>query len=265
MMQFWKQRVELIAGSKQFTNDKFEIDFNIEFGDSDNPDMSEVYIYNLSNETIASIKSKAGVILNAGYDGDVGEILNGKIEKIETYWEGVDKVTKIIVGDGSTEWQIKKANKTYQAGSTSKYIINDLANQLGLEIGEINLVKDVTYKKGRTIATQLQQALRSVVKDTGSRMFIDKGKLYIRPPTKGTKTGFLLSADTGLIESPQIIEEEDEKGNKVVKYNVRCLLNHRITTDSIIQVKSKTINGNYKVKKGKYYGDFIMEFEAVSI
>jgi len=264
-MKFWKQKVELIAGGKKYTNDDFEIDFTVEFGDSDDPDISEVIIYNLSNQTISEIKSKAGVILNAGYDGDVGNILTGKIEKQETVWEGVDKATRLYVGDGSIEWGVKKANKTYQAGSTSKYIINDLAKQLGLEIGEIKLVKNVTYKKGRTITTQLQQALRSIVKDTGSRMFIDKGKLYVRPPSKGTVTGFLLSADTGLIESPQVTEEEDKKGKKIIKYNIRCLLNHRITTDSIIQVKSKTINGNYKVKKGKYYGDFTMEFEAIPI
>lgn len=262
-MKFWKQKVELIAGGKEFKNDHFEIDFGIEFSDSPEPNISEVKIFNLSKQTISSIKGKDIVILNAGYGNDIGNILNGKIEKVESYWEGVDKVTELTVGDGADGWGKAKHNLTYAKGTTAKAIISDLAGKLGLEIGEISLTNNIVYKNGRTITQQLQKALRSVVDDTDSRLFIDKGKLYIRPPTKGTITGFLLNSDTGLVGSPQVIEEEDGKGNKVVKYNVECLLNHLISTDSIIKIESKTISGNYKVVKGRYNGDFTMKMEVI--
>lgn len=262
-MELYKQKVELMAGGKSFNNDDFEIDFIVEFGDNSDPKISKVMIYNLSEETIAAIKSKAYVIMNCGYGLDIGNILTGKIDKVDSNWEDVDKITEIYVGDGSFEWGYKRVNKTYAVGSTSKFVIGDLASQLGLEVAELTLEKDITFPRGRSVSGALQHELRKLVNETDSKMFINKGKLYIRPKKKGTVTGFVLNSDTGLIESPQRINEEDEQGNSIIKYNVRCLLNHKITTDSILVIESKTANGNFRVVKGRHTGDFITSCEVV--
>lgn len=263
MMRFWIREVNLKAGDKEFTGDKFEIDFRVPFSTKEEPDISEIRIYNLSNSTIESIEAKAYVILNAGYKGDVGNILSGKIESINTVWEGVDKVTVLKVSDGGFEWRNAVVNKTYQAGTKARYIMADLASILGLEVGEISPKNDIEYKLGKSISGYVETALKQLVKDTESKMYISKGRLYIRDENKGTETGFLLNSDTGLIGSPEKIEEEDEKWNKVIKYKVQSLLNHRISTDSLIQIESKTINGNYRVESGVHTGDFITEMIVV--
>lgn len=262
-MRFWIREVNLKAGDKEFTGDKFDIDFRVPFSTKEEPDISEIRIYNLSNSTIESIGAKAYVILNAGYKGDVGNILNGKIENISTVWEGVDKVTVLKVSDGGFEWRNATVNKTYKAGTKAKYIMADLASILGLEVGETSPKNDIEYKLGKSISGHVETALKQLVKDTGSKMYISKGRLYIRDKNKGTETGFLLNSDTGLIGSPEKIEEEDEKGNKIIKYKVQSLLNHRISTDSLIQIESKTINGNYRVESGVHTGDFITEMIVV--
>ncbi len=262
-MELYRQKIELMAGGKSFNNDNFEIDFTVEFGESSEPKISTVTIYNLSDETIAAIKNKTYVIMNCGYGMNVGNILTGKIDKVNPSWEEIDKATEIYVGDGALEWDFKRINKTYAAGSTSRLVISDLANQLGLEVSDLTLEKDITFPRGRSVSGATQYELRKLVDETGSKMFIDKGKLYIRPKKKGTVTGFVLNADTGLIESPQKITEEDKQGNEVVKYNVRSLLNHKITTDSILVIQSKTANGNFRVVKGRHTGDFITSCEVV--
>lgn len=266
-MELYRQKIELMAGGKSFNNDDFDIEFDVEFGESSDPKISTVSIYNLSDETISAIKSKDYVILNCGYGMNVGNILKGKIDKVDTHWEEVDKVTVIKVGDGSFEWSFKRTNKTYAPGSTSKLIITDLANQLGLEVGEITLERDIEFPRGRSVSGATQYELRKLVDETGSKMYIDKEKLYIRPKKKGTVTGFVLNSDTGLIESPQKITNKDEQGNEVVKYRVNCLLNHKITTDSILVIQSRTANGNFRVVKGRHIarhtGDFMTECEVV--
>lgn len=259
----YKQKVELMAGGKNFNNDDFDIDFNVEFGESSEPKISRVMIYNLSNMTIQAIEAQAYVILNAGYGVNVGNILTGKIERSRTYWEKVDKITELEVGDGSFEWGFERVNKTYAPGSTSKLMITDLSNQLGLEVAEIAIEKDIVFPRGRSISGSTQYELRKLVNETGSKMYIDKGKLYIRPKNKGTVTGFVLNADTGLLESPTLILDKDEKGNQVTKYNVRCLLNHKLTAGSILVIESKTANGNFRVVKGTHKGDFVTECEVV--
>ena len=263
-MKLWIREVNLKAGNKEFNGDDFEIGFRVPFSTKEEPDISEVKIYNLSQNSIQSIGAKAYAILNAGYKGDVGNILSGKIENISTVWEGVDKATVLKVSDGGFEWRNAKANKTYQAGTKASYIMADLASILGLEVGEISPKNDIDYKLGKSISGHVETALKQLVKDTESKMYINKGRIFIRDENKGTETGFLLNSDTGLIGSPEKVEEEKD-GQKVIKYKVQSLLNHKISTDSLIQIESKTINGIYRVESGVHTGDFITEMIVVPI
>lgn len=252
------QKAEIIVAGKKFVKDDFEIAFLVNFDDDPEPNISHVMIYNLSDSTIALLKKGENIILNAGYEGDIGTILLGTIEKPETSWEGIDKVTKLTVGEGSDKWLKAYVNKSYAPGITSKAILTDLAGMFGMELGELNLVNNITYTRGRSVSGMLQSVIRQIVAETNSKFHISQGKILIRPWEAGTETGFLLNADTGLIESPQYFEEENRSG-----YRVRMLLNHRITVDSILQIESKTANGIFRVCKGSHSGDFITEVEVV--
>lgn len=253
------QKAEVLVAGKKFIKDDFEIDFLVNFDDDPEPNISHVMIYNLSDTTIALLKKGENIILNAGYEGDVGTILLGTIDKQETTWEGIDKVTKLTVGEGSDQWLNAYVNKSYAPGTSSQAILTDLAGMFGMELGELRLVNDITYARGRSVSGMLQSVIRQVVAETNSKFHISQGKILIRPWEAGTQTGFLLNADTGLIESPQPFEEEGKAG-----YRVRMLLNHRITVDSILQIQSKTANGTFRVRKGSHSGDFITEAEVVA-
>lgn len=259
MAKYWMQKAEVLVAGKKFTKDDFEIDFLVNFDDDPEPNISHVMIYNLSDTTIALLKKGENLILNAGYEGDVGTILLGTIDSQETTWEGIDKVTKLTVGEGADKWMTAYVSKSYAPGVTSKAILTDLAGMFGIELGELKLVKNLTYTRGRSVSGMLQSVIRQVVAETGSKFHISQGKILIRPWEAGTETGFLLNADTGLIESPQPFEEEGKSG-----YRVRMLLNHRITVDSILQIQSKTANGTFRVRKGSHSGDFITEVEVVA-
>lgn len=270
-MNLWMRQIELTAGGKAFKSEDseggFTIEFRVPFSTSKDPDVSEVIVYNLSSDSIAAIEAKAYVVLNVGYKGDIGNILNGKIEETSTKWDKVDKLTTLKVSDGGFEWRGTRIQKTYAPGSTAKYIMQDLSSLLGLEVAEVSPKKDITYQLGRTISGDVEKALKQLVEDTESKMYINKEKLYIRDTNKGTNTGFLLNSEHGLIGSPEAVVEENDAGVKTTKYNIKCLLNHRITTDSIIQVESRTVNGNFRVESGSHFcngSDFMTELVVVS-
>lgn len=262
MAKFWKQKAEILVAGKKLTKDDLEINFKVSFDDDPEPNISEVTIYNLSSSTIAMLKKGENLILNAGYQGDVGTILLGTIEKPETWWEGVDRITRLTVGDGSKQWMEHYVNKSYAPGITAKAILADLAGMFGLELGALQLVNNITYPKGRSVSGMLQSVMRQIVAETGSKFHISYGKILIRPWNAGTQTGFLLNSDTGLIGSPQPFEEE-VNGKYIMGYKVQMLLNHRITVDSILQIESRTANGIFRVRKGTHTGDFITEVEVV--
>ena len=267
MSKFWIRQTEAIIGNRSFHSNDFEMEFKVEFDDKDDPNVSEVKIYNLSQGTISSMKKDTPVILNAGYQGDVGTILQGTIEKISSQVQGVDKITTITVGEGTSNWLNSEVNKTYAEGTKASFIAKDIAREFGMEIGEIRLTKDIEYPRGKVVSGATQNILRQIAKETDSKLHITKGKIYIRPWDSGDNIGFLLNSDTGLIDSPEFFEEEEGSGDKARKvsgYKVRMLLNHRITTDSIIQLDSNVVNGIFRVRKGTHSGEFTTEVEVIS-
>ena len=103
-----------------------------------------------------------------------------------------------------------------------------------------------------------------------SSAYVCKGRIFVRTLKDGDKTGVELSAETGLVGSPEYFEEEVKKDKKVyyVKgYKLKCLLNNKITTGSIVKVKSKFCNGSFRVRSGKHISngaDFYTELEVIS-
>lgn len=281
---FWINEIEVLAGQKKFTNigeNALEIEFDVSFNDKKEPDVSTVTIYNLSDDTINDIKKDGYLYLNVGYKalGNKANILTGEIEDIETTWQGLDKMTKITVGDGSKSWRKAELNKTYANGTKASVIMTDLVNIMGYEIVEINPKNDITYKLGKTIKGSASKSLTQLVKDTESKMFINKNRIVIRDQKKGYTTGFVLNADTGLVGLPtlnknesgdknsDVAKEKDKKKNKKTKktWKVTCLLNPKIETDSVIKIESKVLNGTFRVISGKHTKDFNTELEVEEI
>ena len=272
---YWIRQIEVLAGGKKFVNygdDALDIEIDIPFTDKEEPDVSTVTIYNLSENTINDIEKEGYIFVNAGYRGmgNIANVLTGEREKVETDRQGLDKVTKITISDGAKSWRQAKLNKTYKNGTKASMIMRDLANVLNYEIIEITPKNDIEYKLGKTIRGACSTNLKQLVKDTESKMFVNKNRLIIREREKGYQTGFVLSVETGLIGTQSINKndtdekidpnamERKKKKNKEEKktWNVESLLNPRIETDSIIQIKSRKLNGTFRVISGKHTKDF---------
>jgi hypothetical protein len=269
------RKIELMVGQKQFVNelgkDGLTINFDVPFDDDKEPNVATIQIFNLSDQTIHGIKKGAPVILNAGYQNDAGSIFLGFVEKPTTQWQGVDKVTEIKAVDGSESWLRTTIKRTYKAGISGKAIISDLLGMTGLEIGSFNLPTDRLYRGGKTINTTLSKAIAEVAKDCGAKTHVTRGKIFIRPKNEGQTIGFVIDREHGLIASPTPIEKEagEGKNKKTVSgWKVVSLLNHRISTDAIVEIKSKTANGTFRVEKGRHYGDgraFYTEMEVYPV
>lgn len=265
MVDFWIRQCEIIAGGKRFIGDELDIGFIVPFDNDEEPDVAKATIYNLSDNSINSIKKEQNVIINAGYKGDIGTIFKGTIQKAVTRWSGVDKVTELTIGDGSQQWLTKEVSEAYGEGITASAILDDLCGKFGLELGRIDLVNDLTYPKGRVIDAMLKDAIKQIVIECDTEFKISKGRIFIMPHNEGIPTGFLLNKDTGLIGSPEVFEKEED-GETLNGFKVKMLLNHRVTVDSIIQVQSRTANGIYRVLKGKHINngsDYLTEVEVM--
>lgn len=255
------REVQLIVGGKKFTFPEQTIYFNINFGEETDSNDADIDIYNLSNETINLIKKEQPIILNAGYEGDVGNIFLGGVVEASTETQEVDRVTKITATDASEAWNKLEVVKTFKAGTRASQMLQAFIAMTGFDIGAFELPNDIEYLRARTFSGKLPSVIKQVAKDAGAKVHITKSKIYIRDPKAGDDVSFLFNNERGLIGTPEPFEDEDVSG-----YKVRALLNHRVTTDSMVQIESSTANGTYRVRKGSHKADegtFYTEMEVV--
>lgn len=261
-MEAFGRRVKFQINGKEIKYPELFLEFEINFNTDSDGNVGHIRFFNLSSNTINLLKKDKEFVLKAGYKEDIGLLLPGIISNSNTRWENSEKITEIIIGDNTAAWLNTTVNKTWRAEIKAKNISLDIIDLLPFEKGEINLVNNVEYPKGKTFSITCKKALEEIAKDTKTKLHVSRSKIYLRPPEQGTREVVQLNKDTGLIASPQKINKEDSEG-----YKVQSLLNYRIEADSILQIESKTINGLYRVSKGAHRlsgNDFVTECEVVS-
>ena len=256
------------TGNVAIKNSEIDCEFNIPFDDDTEANEAELIFYNLSDTTIKNIKSKAKITVTAGYGKDTGIIFSGFISYKKTYYDGCDKVTKVYALDDMNLQEKDVESITYAAGTKASKILKSLCQKVGLPIAEFTINRDHTYKDEETVSGGLMDNIERLAGICGVSAYILKGKIYVRPLSKGDNTKFTLSVDTGLIEL-EGFEETETNGDytdTVSGYNVTMLLQHQLQTASIITLKANNVSGTYRVKSGshEYNGtDFLTKAKVV--
>ena len=157
----------------------------------------------------------------------------------------------------------------FNSGVKASYILKTLVGKLNLPIAVFKTRKDHTYTEAVTVSGGLMSNIQQYAEVCGVSAYINKRKVYVRHLSEGDNLGFEVNCDTGLIESPQEFTEEihNEDYNETVKgVTFKMLLEHRITTASIIGLKSREFNGKYRVREGSHVcneNDFYTEITAI--
>lgn len=257
--------IEVIVGEALFKSTRFYIEFSVEKSEKDDLNTAEIVIFNLKEETRELITKGQTVIINAGYEGDVGAIFIGGVDSVMTEKVETEFITTLTCVDGNVAVNIP-VNKTYAEGSTSTQIINDLISLSGLEANIIRLGEEVVYSNGKTAYGNLIDELKKVVNDTGSKFYIKDNIINITLEQDGLVIAHVISSETGLLGTPTRKEVGDED-DKVVLYDVNSLLNHNLDVDSIVQVDSLSLVGDYRVVRVRHTGgledDFTSELEII--
>ena len=128
--------------------------------------------------------------------------------------------------------------------------------------------RDFVYKDGLTINDGLMETIKKQAQVCGVSAYVNKGQVYVQPLSKGEDVNFSLTVDTGLISLSEFEEEiTTEKFTDAVKgYEITMLLQHRISTGSILNIQSKNVSGRYRVREGQHTydgSDFLTKVKAI--
>ncbi len=256
------------TGAVTIKNEELDCEFDIPFDDDTEADEAEITIYNLSDTTIQNIKTGEKITVTAGYGKDTGIVFSGVISKPKTYYSGLDRVTEIRAIDNSQLAEREIKSLSYAKGVSASRILKDLVGKVGLPVAVFSVKRDHVYKDKATVEGGLMENIKRYAQICGVSAYICKGQIYVRHILDGDNLEFTLSADTGLTGLSEFEEEvtaEDFK-DKVHGYELTMLLQHRITTASLIKVNSRNMAGTYRVREGSHTYDgtnFLTKVKAI--
>lgn len=256
----------MTTGGKLFDMQNYAIEGTADFDVKDDYNEGTVKIYNLSASTINSIKKGDDIVVNAGYDTDVGEILSGVVMSTKTTWSEPDKVTEISCVDMPLRYMTTIINRTYKAGTTSQQVLEDLLRFGGVSVGALSLNRNIVYTRGLTLNGRLQNCINKVAADSKTWVRLCAGAVYIQNVAANLQIGFVLDSYHGLIGTPEKIEDTQSSDEVQGDYKIKALLNHNVRPGTGLVVKSKTLNGTVCVLRGTFSfsrtGDFTVDMEV---
>ena len=253
MSMFWLRETVVEYDGRKFAYPSYEIQFRVEFGKGGDPDLAVIDLYNLSPETsqmfaVAGDDDTRSVTLRAGYQGDTGIVMVGRIKNVREMFEGVDHITEIEVHDTSAEYQGDIVSESYVPGTTGSQILERLISMSGLETGKIELVVDPIYIEGRSVDGPIKTAIEDIATDCEAEVHVTHGSIYILPPGGMHDEAVVLSPESGLLGFPK--RNEDAESSTL--WEVDSLLNYRIRAGTLVQVQSKRVTGVFAVESGEH-------------
>ena len=234
------------------SSEKMDLEFTIPFDDDLEPNEAEIILYNLSDNTLNQLKKGLVLTVEAGYTGDTGVIFTGFIDRIRTKQEGVDRATVIQCFDDVKTKDVQ--NLTYAKGMKASAILKDLLNKTGIPIAVFKPRRDWTYKDSVTVDGSLMSNIKQYSEVCGISTYISKGKLYSRYIKDGDNISFNVCEDTGLLQVEEFEEEQraEDFTEVVTGFKIDMLLQHRIATAAIVNLKSRRAGGVFRVRRGEH-------------
>ena len=260
--------VKIQTGGLTITNE-LDIEFDVPFDDDTEANEAEIRIYNLTQKTIGSLRPDEEISITAGYGSDTGVIFEGVISSVKTKWSGQDKITTVMAIDDVGRKEKDIDSISFKAGVKASYVLQTLVSKLNLPIAVFKVNKDHTYTEAVTVSGGLMSNIKQYAEVCGVSAYINKRKVYVRHLSDGDDLNFAVRTDTGLLDTPEAFTEEvknEDYTNTINGVTFKMLLEHRVTTASIISLQSREFNGKYRVREGKHVcneSDFYTEVTAI--
>lgn len=232
----------------------------------------ELAIYNLAERTRRRLDQLAGttargIVLEAGYQEDVGVLFRGEVVGISSGREGTEWVTRVQATSGRA---LMKAtvNESLAPGATKEARILALLATLERAAPGVSLDRArARLKKGDMPAlldeltsgvTMVGSALRQfeqLVRDLGKEAIVDDDDLSVLGPDeiRGDRV-VVLTPFTGLISLPTRLPADTKRPDQVV-VRARSLLQWRLGLGGMVEIGASNIAGMYRVRAVVHTGD----------
>lgn len=222
---------------------------------------ASIEIWNLNDEHLSELNKKGcKIILRAGYGNNLCEIFKGNVSFTKTVRDNADFKTTIEVVDCLENVRDNYVTLNYQGKVNWKTILDDTASKMGM--GKIDYSYDATFtdlSNGFSYVGQAKDILTKGCKCCGLSWSIQNGVMQIKRIGGVMKQkGKLLSANTGLIGTPERVKESKGKDNEKkeeIGYDVTFFMDGSVNIGDLIKVETKRLKQALRVKSLQFSGD----------
>lgn len=260
MSEQYRRAARLTVGPEPNTglvvDSRFRISFSVSQTEDEDANNVSVNIYGLNDESRALLNQENQVLLlEAGY-GDQTEVLTiAEIKRVMIAREFPGIMSTIEATDGGTSLSQIRLSLSFSENYSLQDALQKIATDSGLPIRlASNLNLNIPYQTGAAFTGTLRSILNEVTKrQPGLRWNITDGEILIfNNQSQNLQSRVVLNPQTGLIESPSRIEQEEDEQDAV---RIVSLLQPRIRPGTEIQLNSLDFDGLYKVKRVEHVGD----------
>ncbi len=241
------------------------IAFSIEKTLKAEPNPATLTIYNAAPQTIALLRERPLTItLEVGYDGDLARAFVGDLTYAATTTEGPDRVTKIQAGDGVRAHRSARVSRTFRAGTDARTAVKEVADSMGLKIptslADVDELRQ-QFASGVTLEGPSQAEMTRILKAKGMDWSVQDGTLAVyRARDHRNDLPIIFTTDAGeRVEGVRILGSPEEgaptKETKVPSLKFRAQLYPSIIPGVRIEVRSRDVQGIYRVERVAHTGD----------
>lgn len=233
------------------------ISFSAEKADTDSANTAKVSIWNLNKAHIAELnKDDCVVVLRAGYGTVMPLIFTGVVTFAKTKADGSDEVTEVELVDNRVELRDTYVSVSYSGNVNCKTLIEDTAAQMGVTATFSYNAKFADIPNGYSYVGPARNVLTKACDTSGLVWSINNGVLQIKKPGDTmSREVYELSAQTGLIGTPERVQISGDDGSYSYGWDVEYLMNAAINIDDYVYLNSKYVRGYFRVYSVVIEGD----------
>jgi hypothetical protein len=241
------------------------IDFIANKTISKEPNVSELTIYNIGQETMNTFQKNGVLTLSAGYQNENYIVINGWSAETEIIPNEKGQTgIKIFVQDGlgisgNLLTKIEFSSKTNSTKIIDGLIQYIKKNMLGISIAPYVIRTPVIYESAISLFGDAYDLLVNYLRDCNHFCFIENGTLYIKAQTGSNsylnEAAVIISENTGMIGAPKAIKELDANNKEKRGCEFESILNPSMKIGKLAKIVSKNINDVYRIESITHAGN----------
>lgn len=227
-----------LHSSGQDDQNQLRVRFRVEQNNRSTPNVCNIYINNLKDETANGIRTEyKRITLSAGYRDSERMIFKGEILQVRVGRENVvDKYLHILATSGERARNAAVVNKALAAGHTYRDRVDAAVAAMapyGITVGHIAELPTKKFARGFAFFGPAKDLLRQVCEGAGASWSIQNDRFQLEKNDRAIPGGtIVLNSKTGLVGLPvQTIQGIEGQ----------CLLNPLLVPGGLVKIDERSV------------------------